>query len=499
MRETFGSDFAAEPLSAPATTLDSGQTRLDEFEGTCLDDTVSEAMSGMPGILPCRTAVLLLALTACGDESPVEPAGRGSMVVVVQTSGPVVDPDGYTLVLDDTASHSLPVAGTTKIMDLSAGEHALELTGLSTNCSPAALPTSVTVSADADATVNIDVACTKLLPYDLAYQYAGDIYLLPATGEPPIQFTSDSANSAPTWSPDGRRLAFQKRTWSGDQGTAHDLYVMDADGTGIVQLTSGMDLNDTQPQWSPDGSLILFCRENFTEGGTDLYTIRPDASDLKNLTPGEGLDDDGDWSPDGRQIAFVSHRSVTISVWGYRIRGLHIMNADGSNVRHLGEGMEWRGDHRQPDWSPDGSRIVFYTFTGFGMRRFEEWWSYQINADGTDLIELGANYAAPRWSPDGSLILMTQIEFSHSIDDFTSRLVVREVSSGDVRPLNPDPQSTQNLGVWTPDGELALFCATGDTQSEPTHSLFVTAPDGTGLVEVLPYCPNQLTWRPSVP
>ena len=76
-------------------------------------------MSGKPRILSCRAGLLLLALTACGDESTVEPTGRGSMVVVVQTSGPDQDSDGYSLVLDDTTNLALPVAGTTTFTDLS--------------------------------------------------------------------------------------------------------------------------------------------------------------------------------------------------------------------------------------------------------------------------------------------------------------------------------------------------------------------------------------------
>jgi Tol biopolymer transport system component len=462
-------------------------------------------MSSLPTVLARCAGFLLLTLSACREESSVEPAGSGSMVVVVQTSGPGMDPDGYTLVLDDTASHSLPVAGSTTLTDLSVGEHALELTGLSTNCSPvAALPPSVTIAVDADATVHIDVTCTKLLPYDLAYQYAGDIYLLPATGGPPLQLTRDSISYRPTWSPDGRRLAFEKLTGSFPQGRAHDLYVMNVDGTDILQLTSGTDLGDTQPEWSPDGSLILFSRRMVLEGGTDLYTIRPDGSDLRNLTTGAGYEDDhGAWSPDGRQIAFVSDRRGTVSVWGGVINELHVMNVDGSRVRPLGgDGMEWRGNHLGPEWSPDGSRIVFWTVTGFGIRLFEEAWSYQINADGTNLIELGAyHYGGPRWSPDGSQILMTESR-SHPTHE-TARLVVRGVSSGDVRPLHPvDSQfHTESEGVWSPDGELIAFCdgRYSNTQYEPLYGMFVIAPDGTGLAEVLPYCARQLAWRPSVP
>jgi hypothetical protein len=196
--------------------------------------------------LAARSA-LLLAVTACGHESPEEPTASGSLVVVVQTAGPDPDPDGYTLVLDGTANHSLPLAGTIRITHLSIGAHALELTGLATNCLPAAaLPPSVAITAETDATVDIDVTCTKFLRYDLAYSHEGDIYRRPATGEPPIQLTSDGISYAPAWSPDGRRLAIQKRTGSFPQGDAYDLYVMDADGAGVVQLTSGTDISNTQ-------------------------------------------------------------------------------------------------------------------------------------------------------------------------------------------------------------------------------------------------------------
>ena len=75
------------------------------------------------------------------------------------------------------------------------------------------------------------------------------------TGTETVQLTSDSVNSEPAWSPDGRRIAFVRGQSSPDL-YATDLYVMNADGSNVVRRTN-VGSNDS-PAWSPDGTKIAF-------------------------------------------------------------------------------------------------------------------------------------------------------------------------------------------------------------------------------------------------
>ncbi len=441
-------------------------------------------MSSSGGALPFRTAFLLLPLMACGDQDPVSPVARGSLILIVETTGPDPDPDGYALLLDGTTHYALPAVGTTTITDVLVGEHSIGITDIATNCTPReALPLTVTIAADAEATVTFGLVCGKILRHDLAYADVEDgdseIFLRPATGGLPRNLTrSPGHDDAPSWSPDGRRLAFSsQRSGNGD------VYVMQADGSGAVRLTTTDEI-DHAPRWSPDGSRILFNRSTI---GSDpaLFVINVDGSGEFDLSPGAGWEDEGEWSPDGRRIAFVSTRS---SIYAAQ---LHIVDANGSNITRLGTELELVGSAAEPDWSPDGSQIAFWL-------REDGGWNprtaiYRVNADGTDLIQLkGDGFRYPRWSPDGTQLLLSSVgaRSGDIYEGLVSYLRVRDVLSGEEKTLRPESDGRQVFGTWAPDGELISFC---------DGALAVIAPDGTGFTELFPYCVTRLAWRPSPP
>ena len=124
----------------------------------------------------------------------------------------------------------------------------------------------------------------------------------------------------PRWSPDGSRIAF-----TSSQLGLRDIYVMNADGSNKVNLTSGAG-DDRLPVWSPDGMRILFSTTRDNNG--ELYTINVDGTGLKNLTNNSAEDGSAQWSPDGSRIVFSSNRD------GGALK-LYIMNADGTNQTRL--------------------------------------------------------------------------------------------------------------------------------------------------------------------
>ncbi len=175
-----------------------------------------------------------------------------------------------------------------------------------------------------------------------------DIYVMNADGSD-VQRLTDAAGRdvEPHWSPDGATIVFSSERDDPDNA---QLYLMNADGSNQRRLPSPLTDDQIGARWSPDGQWILF-HSNPLVGDLprfDIFKIRPDGSDLAQLTDVPGNNFMPDWSPDGERIVFASQRDGN--------RELYVMNADGSDqVRLTGDGWE----NSLPRWSPDGRQIAF--------------------------------------------------------------------------------------------------------------------------------------------
>ena len=204
----------------------------------------------------------------------------------------------------------------------------------------------------------------------------GGIQVITADGLGWRALTTTAGDWNPVWSPDGTRLAFDRR---GDPQAQGDIYVIAPDGSGLKRLTSGA-FNDIEPAWSPDGSRIVFQRD-----GSIHVVNASDGSGLQALT-GSGCDFYPTWSPDGSRIAFASCRSGT--------NAIYVINADGSGVKQLTSDT---ASNYFPRWSPDGTRIAFEHGPCCGV--------YVINPDGTGLAQLSLHGRTPSWSPDNRALV----------------------------------------------------------------------------------------------
>jgi TolB protein len=237
---------------------------------------------------------------------------------------------------------------------------------------------------------------------------------------PPEGFIDDD----PDFSPDGNRIAFIRLNPNacGPDCLYAWLFVVNADGSGLRQLTTstlGVDCANGggcagEPAWSPDGRWIAFHRESgplladdeWTESG--IYAIRPDGSDLRQVTqrqrPSTGVDEAPQFSPDGRTIAF-ERRNIR-GLLPDQGRAIWTVQFNGGHERRLTPYDLLGGD--TTDWSPDGKLILFESNEGGPTDVSAN--LYTIRPNGTELKQLTfavggeSQHFASSYSPDGKKI-----------------------------------------------------------------------------------------------
>lgn len=268
------------------------------------------------------------------------------------------------------------------------------------------------------------------LAYDSDQSGCRNVWVMNIDGSNATQLTSlnglERCNEVPRWSPDGTKIAFQS---SRNPDLGWDVYVMNADGTGVVNASndSSTDLssnNEMITGWSPDGRVVF---SNNRTGTYQSYIVNADGSGFQPLF--NDTFELARWSPDQSKI-------VAVKDWD-----VYVMNTDGTGLLNLSDDPAFDSYGLADPWSPDGSRIAFRSMrTGEGD-------IFVVNADGTGLTNVTdapGDDAFPAWSPDGSKLLLA------SNRDGDWEIYVQNADGSDPVNVSNDPTADDQGAIWVP-------------------------------------------------
>ncbi len=275
--------------------------------------------------------------------------------------------------------------------------------------------------------------------------------------------TSADASVAPRHEARGQILFVSDRE---NVGGNPDIFVMEADGAGAVNLTRDPD-DDAVPAWSPDGSTIAYARGNGPQA--EIWLMAADGSNQRKLTTTGGYAYRPTWAPDGARIAFEERSTgaiLVISIDGSRLETIY----RGNPADHVSD------SDTDPAWSPDGSAIAYFDGQGISTMR----------PDGTNnapyLGSLDPNIirSEPAWNPDGTGMAVRGTLgccVNHGI------YVAASAATGWTASLVTDASSVTSGSspCWSPDGSFIAFDSSGPRGG---RDIYIVRPDGTGFMNL---------------
>lgn len=320
---------------------------------------------------------------------------------------------------------------------------------------------------------------------------------LAAAGEKHLQnirqLTFGGENAEAYFSFDGRQLIFQSKR---DGRGCDQIYAMNAaDGSNVRMISNG-EGRTTCSYFFKDGKKVLYastfggkkeCPPNpdYSKGYVwaiypdyDIYTAKPDGTNIKPLTTTKGYDAEATVSPDGKKIVFTSMRDGDLD--------LYSMDASGKNVRRLTTELGYDGG---AFFSPDGKQIVYRSYhpkTEAEIARykqrlgenlieptvFEVW---IMNADGTNkrqITKLGAASFAPFFTPDGKRIIFCTNYFASDARKRNFDLALINVDGSGLERVTYS-EVFDGFPMFSPDGKKLVFASNRNAAKQGDTNVFI--------------------------
>ena len=257
-----------------------------------------------------------------------------------------------------------------------------------------------------------------------------------------------------------------------------ELYTMFADGSNerrILRLDNPVS-QVIGPVWSSDGGWIVFSLLEAGSNDAQIFRIRPNGDDMRQLTEGTGLHMARSWSPDSQSIAYHDGRNV------------FIMRADGDEAVQLTRD----GINQNPAWSPDGKWIAFLRQRPGIQSNFNV---HRMRTDGSDLRMLTpANFTDfdPAWSPDGGWIVFGSDLGSNFRDGYF------RLRPDDTEMIGLGNDFSQRISTshvnWSSSGEWAVY----EARPGGNLDIYRTRVDGSEVLRLTEHRAEDLfpAWSP---
>jgi Tol biopolymer transport system component len=285
-----------------------------------------------------------------------------------------------------------------------------------------------------DADVAVDPTGKWLVFASTRHAESSDLYLQKVDGASVTQLTADDSDDAtPSFSPDGKRIAFASTragTW--------DLYVMDADGRNVTQVTSG-PMQDLHPSFSPDATRLVYSSVGSRSGQWELWVV--DLRTMERKMIGFGLFPC--WSPNKSvdRIAYQRARqrgSRWFSIWTLDL-------SDGEARRNTEVAVSSNAALVCPTWSPDGRRLAFSTIIeprrSAGSKSVGQQDVWTVNADGSNrqrLTDGNGQYLTPFWAPDNRVYFVSDRNGAETVWSVRAQRDATRVAEDDDRSRGKD-------------------------------------------------------------